>query len=203
MDAEQTYSSDVAFTSTVKAIQARRGSRKAYAHREQAGAWPTRITPDLAAFIAEQTSVVSRDRNKNDSATSAPWRAAAIPRRNDRFRRFRRQSPIHHARQSRRRSESVSLPHRLHAPPPDKNLGRGARRRRRCGARRKADAGELQGAAGAGDRVCRRGLGFELRATHSAAFRGGRRRRRIDAARPAHRGAGGRGQEIARNARSY
>jgi predicted pyridoxine 5'-phosphate oxidase superfamily flavin-nucleotide-binding protein len=65
MDAEQTYSSDVAFTSTVKAIQARRGSRKAYAHREQAGAWPTRITPDLAAFIAEQTSVFLATANKD------------------------------------------------------------------------------------------------------------------------------------------
>ncbi|MEA2834009.1 MAG: uncharacterized protein QOG66_2211 [Methylobacteriaceae bacterium] len=51
------YSSDVAFTPAVKDIQARRGSRKAFAHREEAGAWPTRITPDLAAFIAAQTSV--------------------------------------------------------------------------------------------------------------------------------------------------
>jgi predicted pyridoxine 5'-phosphate oxidase superfamily flavin-nucleotide-binding protein len=57
MDAAQSYSSDVAFTPSVKAIQARRGSRKAYAHREEAGAWPTRITPELAEFIAAQTSV--------------------------------------------------------------------------------------------------------------------------------------------------
>jgi predicted pyridoxine 5'-phosphate oxidase superfamily flavin-nucleotide-binding protein len=64
MDAEHTYSSDVGFTPTVKAIQARRGSRKAYAHREEAGAWPTRITPDLAQFIAEQTSVFLATANK-------------------------------------------------------------------------------------------------------------------------------------------
>ncbi|MEA2842166.1 MAG: uncharacterized protein QOF41_3496 [Methylobacteriaceae bacterium] len=57
MDAAQSYSSDVAFTPSVKTIQARRGSRKAYAHREEAGAWPTRITPELAEFIAAQTSV--------------------------------------------------------------------------------------------------------------------------------------------------
>jgi len=57
MDAAQSYSSDVAFTPGVKTIQARRGSRKAYAHREEAGAWPTRITPELAEFIAAQTSV--------------------------------------------------------------------------------------------------------------------------------------------------
>ena len=49
------YSSDVAFTPAVKDIQARRGSRKAFTHREEAGSWPTRITPDLAAFIAAQT----------------------------------------------------------------------------------------------------------------------------------------------------
>jgi predicted pyridoxine 5'-phosphate oxidase superfamily flavin-nucleotide-binding protein len=57
MDAAQSYSSDVAFTPSVKTIQARRGSRKAYAHREEAGAWPTHITPELAEFIAAQTSV--------------------------------------------------------------------------------------------------------------------------------------------------
>ena len=57
MNAEHTHSSDVAFTPSVKDIQARRGSRKAFAHREEAGAWPTRITPDLAAFIAAQRSV--------------------------------------------------------------------------------------------------------------------------------------------------
>ena len=51
------YSSDVAFTPAVKAIQTRKGSRRAYAQREQAGAWETTITPDLAAFIAAQTSV--------------------------------------------------------------------------------------------------------------------------------------------------
>ena len=50
-------SSDVAFTPAVKAIQTRKGSRRAYAQREQAGAWETTITPDLAAFIAAQTSV--------------------------------------------------------------------------------------------------------------------------------------------------
>jgi uncharacterized protein len=51
------YSSDVAFTPAVKAIQTRKGSRRAYAQREEAGGWATTITPDLAAFIATQTSV--------------------------------------------------------------------------------------------------------------------------------------------------
>lgn len=50
-------SSDVAFTPAVKAIQARKGSRPSYARMEEDGSWETRITPDLAAFIAAQTSV--------------------------------------------------------------------------------------------------------------------------------------------------
>src|SRR5512147_533520 len=49
--------SDIAFTPTVKAIQARKGSRTAYARMEQKGGWDTTITPDLAAFIAGQTSL--------------------------------------------------------------------------------------------------------------------------------------------------
>jgi predicted pyridoxine 5'-phosphate oxidase superfamily flavin-nucleotide-binding protein len=63
MDA--TYSSDVAFTPAVKDIQARRGSRRAFAHREEAAGWPTRITPDLALFIAEQRSVFFATANKD------------------------------------------------------------------------------------------------------------------------------------------
>jgi predicted pyridoxine 5'-phosphate oxidase superfamily flavin-nucleotide-binding protein len=51
------YSSDVAFTPAVKAAQARKGSRQAYERMEQGGSWETRITPQLAQFIAEQTSV--------------------------------------------------------------------------------------------------------------------------------------------------
>jgi predicted pyridoxine 5'-phosphate oxidase superfamily flavin-nucleotide-binding protein len=52
-----TYSSDVAFTPTVKAIQTRKGSRDAYGRVEKKGGWQTRITPDLAGFIEAQTSV--------------------------------------------------------------------------------------------------------------------------------------------------
>ncbi|NGM21767.1 pyridoxamine 5'-phosphate oxidase [Roseomonas stagni] len=50
-------SSDVAFTPAVKEIQARRGSRGSYARMEARGGWATTVAPDLAAFIAEQTSV--------------------------------------------------------------------------------------------------------------------------------------------------
>ncbi|MBL0217794.1 MAG: pyridoxamine 5'-phosphate oxidase family protein [Myxococcales bacterium] len=49
-------SSDVAFTSAVKSIQARKGSREAYARMERRGGWQTEIDEDLAAFIGQQTS---------------------------------------------------------------------------------------------------------------------------------------------------
>jgi len=52
-----TPSTDIAFTPTVKAIQSRKGSRRAYQRVEAAGGWSTRITSDLARFIEAQTSV--------------------------------------------------------------------------------------------------------------------------------------------------
>ncbi len=52
----QAFSSDVAFTPTVKAIQARKGSRAGYARMEEGGGWRTAISEDLAGFVAAQTS---------------------------------------------------------------------------------------------------------------------------------------------------
>ena len=57
MDITPAYSSDVAFTPSVKALQARKGSRNAYGRMEECGAWQTRITPELADFITAQTSI--------------------------------------------------------------------------------------------------------------------------------------------------
>lgn len=57
LDQVPRIASDVAFTTSVKAIQSRKGSRQAYARVEQGDGWATAITPDLAAFIAGQTSV--------------------------------------------------------------------------------------------------------------------------------------------------
>ena len=48
-----TPASDIAFTPSVKAVQSRRGSRKAHAAREASGGFHTEVTPDLAAFLAE------------------------------------------------------------------------------------------------------------------------------------------------------
>ncbi|MEK9671442.1 MAG: hypothetical protein VW268_02915 [Rhodospirillaceae bacterium] len=52
-----TYTSDVAFSPTVKAIQTRKGSRDVYAEMEAKGGWLDSIDPGLAAFIGDQTSV--------------------------------------------------------------------------------------------------------------------------------------------------
>jgi uncharacterized protein len=51
------FSSDVAFTPAVKTIQARKGSRSAYAHVEQNGGWRTEVDEDLAAFLADTNSL--------------------------------------------------------------------------------------------------------------------------------------------------
>jgi predicted pyridoxine 5'-phosphate oxidase superfamily flavin-nucleotide-binding protein len=56
MSDTHTYSSDVAFTPAVKAIQTRKGSREAYAQVEANGGWRTEIDERLAAFLAETDS---------------------------------------------------------------------------------------------------------------------------------------------------
>ena len=46
------FSSDIAFTPAVKAIQERKGSRDGYARMERSGGWQTTVTPDLGEFLA-------------------------------------------------------------------------------------------------------------------------------------------------------
>ena len=57
MSDTQSYSSDVAFTPAVKAIQARKGSRDAYANAEARGGWRTEIDENLGAFLADANSL--------------------------------------------------------------------------------------------------------------------------------------------------
>jgi predicted pyridoxine 5'-phosphate oxidase superfamily flavin-nucleotide-binding protein len=57
MESESRYTSDVAFTPSVKAIQTRKGSRGAYANMERGPGWKTEITDELQAFIEAQISV--------------------------------------------------------------------------------------------------------------------------------------------------
>lgn len=55
MTAAHIYASDVAFSPAVKSIQARKGSREAYARAEQRG-WRTEIDENLATFLADANS---------------------------------------------------------------------------------------------------------------------------------------------------
>lgn len=50
------HASDIAFSSIVKAIQVRKGSRRAYERMETGGSWQTAITTDLKAFIESRTT---------------------------------------------------------------------------------------------------------------------------------------------------
>src|SRR5258705_3285939 len=56
MSDAHTFSSDVAFTPSVKSIQARKRSREAYAKAEARGGWRTEIDENLAGFLAETNS---------------------------------------------------------------------------------------------------------------------------------------------------
>jgi uncharacterized protein len=57
ISSNKVYSSDVAFTPTVKAIQTRKGSREAYARVEKRGGWRTTIDEDLASRLADANSI--------------------------------------------------------------------------------------------------------------------------------------------------
>lgn len=56
MSDTHTYSSDVAFTPAVKAIQTKKGSREGYAEVERSGGWRTEVDERLAAFLADTNS---------------------------------------------------------------------------------------------------------------------------------------------------
>jgi predicted pyridoxine 5'-phosphate oxidase superfamily flavin-nucleotide-binding protein len=57
MTEARTFTSDIAFTPTVKDIQARKGSRRGYATMEESGGWSSALSGEVAQFIAQQTSV--------------------------------------------------------------------------------------------------------------------------------------------------
>ena len=129
--ASSPYSSDVAFTPAVKAIQSRKGSRQGYASMEERGSWETRITPDLAEFIGRQAASSLERLTPTASPTSsiaADHPAFSGAGRQDAWLcRFRGQPSVHYARQSDRESESLHFSDRLWKSPADQDLGRGAR----------------------------------------------------------------------------
>jgi uncharacterized protein len=56
MSDSRTYSSDVAFTPAVKAVQTRKGARQLFAGLEERGGFRTEIDENLAAFLGEANS---------------------------------------------------------------------------------------------------------------------------------------------------
>ena len=105
MNAIRSIPSDVAFATSVKAVQMRKGSRQAYARMEKAMPWRTTITPDLARIIAASDQRLPGDSKcRRPALHPASWRAARLSararRQDDRLRRFRRQPTIHHHRES-------------------------------------------------------------------------------------------------------
>ena len=50
------YTSDIAFTPSVKAIQEKFHSRSSYARMEQSGGWQSDITPQLTQFLSMMDS---------------------------------------------------------------------------------------------------------------------------------------------------
>jgi uncharacterized protein len=56
MSTDNLFSSDIAFTPAVKAVQQRKGSRRGYARMEEGGSWQTHITAELKSFVEAQTS---------------------------------------------------------------------------------------------------------------------------------------------------
>jgi hypothetical protein len=74
-------SSDVAFTPTVKAIQAERGSRAGYAKMEAKGGWRTAISADLAGFLGEVRSFYLATPTPRASPTCSTAAARRVPAR--------------------------------------------------------------------------------------------------------------------------
>lgn len=66
MSKNHQYSSDIAFTPTVKAIQERKGSRNSYSNMERNGSWRKEITEELKAFIENQNSIFIATANSED-----------------------------------------------------------------------------------------------------------------------------------------
>ena len=161
MSNAQPYSSDVAFTPAVKSIQARKGSRGAYARVEQNGGWRTDIDENLTAFLADANSLyfatASADGQPYIQHRGGPRGFVKIL--DSRFP-LPQLSPDYGGSQqciTKAISPAESKAHLflmgLCASPPGQDLGRSPRDRGRPGLAGIADAAGLQGAAGTGDPV--------------------------------------------------
>ncbi len=188
----QTFSSDVAFTPAVKAVQTRKGSRDTYARVEQNGGWRTEIDENLAHFLAETNSfflaTASGTGHPYIQHRGGPKGFVKILDKNtiafadySGNRQYITQGNLSENPQAhifvmdyahRRR---VKIWGEAHVVDDDPALTQGA------------DAARLQGAARAGHPVPDFGVGHQLPAAHPAKIRRGRRRGGAGLARWAHR----------------
>ena len=166
----RSYTSDLAFTPSVKALQTRRGSRDAYARMEMNGSWETRVSPDLALFIEAQTSVFLGTANTEGQPYiqhrgGPPGFLRILDDQTIGFADFRGN------RQYITLGNLADNPKALlflidYTTQASQDLGRGAGYRRRHGADRAIDAERIQGAAGTGGPLQRARLGCKLSAAH-------------------------------------
>ena len=176
----QSFSSDVAFTPAVKAIQTRKGSRDAYARTEENGGWRTEIDENLAAFLAETNSfyfaTATAEGQPYIQHRGGPKGFVKIVDKNTIAfadyagnRQYITQGNLTENRQG------LYLCDGLRTSPARQDLGRGARGGRRSSVDHGADAERLQGAARTSHSVQDLCVGHQLPAAHPAKVR--RRRR--------------------------
>ena len=198
MDGSANYPSDVAFSPSVKAVQTRKGSRGFLGRMEENGSWATQISPDLASFIAAQTSVFLATASSDGQPYiqhrgGPPGFLHVLDDKTIAFadfignRQFITQGNL--AENPKAQLFLIDYAHRRRV----KIWGEARVVEDDAASDVEADAAGLQGAIGAGDPVHRCGMGHELSAAYPAALRSRRCRSRACRARCAHRGAGGRG----------
>ena len=176
MENEPVHSSDVAFTPAVKAVQNRRGSRRAYTKHEERGGWKTVIDADLKRFIEAQTSAFL--------ATASGEGQPYIQHRGGPagFLKVIDESTIgfvdftgnrqyittgNLAENPKANLFPIDFAERRH-----QDLGLRPRGRGERGTDHPADADRLQGTRGADHTVCSYRVGRELCTAHSVALRG-------------------------------
>ena len=172
--------SDIAFTPSVKAVQASRGSREIYARREAAGAgFQTEITPDLVEFLSTVDTAYLATANAEGQpyAQHRGGPKGFIRVAGERtlgfadFRGNRQYVTIGNLKENDKAFLFLmDYAHRRRI----KLWGR-ARVSEDSRGHQRAHPRKLPGAAGTGDFIRRRGLGRQLPAAHPAEDRRGRR----------------------------
>src|SRR5947209_4471498 len=114
------YPSDIAFTPAVKAVQTAKGSRASYAKVERRG-WRTRVTPDLAEFLAGLDmfylgTASAEGQPYIQYRGGSPGFLKVLDEKTLAFADFWRQPPVPHGRQPVGEPGGVHLPDGLRQP---------------------------------------------------------------------------------------